>query len=131
MEIKCTNCNRKFELDKRSQGQYDFHLKMGCSNWDTSCHICNEKIRVSLKDPVEVFNLRCPIPSCSGWVDFIDDESFWGCGECGSRWHIRERLNADIDFIIAKYPYRGNSYLKGKDNNWIGERSDCTTGRSY
>lgn len=59
---------------------------------------------------------RCPETACIGWVSWVEDEddSFWGCGECGSVWTESDELNEAIDESIEKHAYRKKCYRKTK-----------------
>lgn len=59
-------------------------------------------------------SLRCPARACTGWVCEVadDDQTFWGCGECGNVWPTRDELNAAIDSAIEKRPYRAKCYVR-------------------
>ncbi len=61
--------------------------------------------------------LRCPEAGCTGWVSEVEDEGFWGCGECGMTWDEREELDDAIQEAIETYPYRKKVYRKTK-NGW-------------
>lgn len=57
---------------------------------------------------------RCPESTCIGWVSLVEDadETFWGCGECGTVWSDRDELHEAIEAAIEKHPYRKNCYRK-------------------
>lgn len=57
---------------------------------------------------------RCPESTCIGWVSQVedDDETFWGCGECGTVWSDSDELSEAIDGAIEKHPYRKKCYRK-------------------
>lgn len=65
---------------------------------------------------------RCPVSACAGWVSLVaDDEEegpFWGCGECGSIWRERVNLLAEIDAMVARFPYRAGCYRRA-DGGWL------------
>jgi hypothetical protein len=61
---------------------------------------------------------RCPVKTCNGFVSHIEDQinNFYGCGECGTVWNMKQALFSDIIKIVTKYPYRKSVYKFDEDN---------------
>ncbi|MBN6101217.1 hypothetical protein JR064_03440 [Xanthomonas sp. CFBP 8703] len=47
-----------------------------------------------------------------------DPPPFWGCGECGSVWHEERDFQTRISRIVARHPYRADSY-KRIEGKWL------------
>lgn len=68
-------------------------------------------------------NIRCPVKTCSGWVCEVEDspnQTFFGCGECGTVWWKKSELDQAISQVIEKFPYRAQSYLN-TDQGWTAQ----------
>ena len=64
--------------------------------------------------------LRCPVPQCIGWVSEVEEDrgkTFWGCGECGTVWRKKAKLDKAISKIVKRFPYREKSYVL-TDDGW-------------
>jgi Zn-finger nucleic acid-binding protein len=61
-------------------------------------------------------NIRCPILTCSGWVCNVEEQNFFGCGECGNVWMSRTDLNETIANIVPIYSYRSACYVHDGKN---------------
>ncbi len=64
---------------------------------------------------------RCPVSCCAGFVSLVDDEdddSFWGCGECGAIWYEKQKLMDEITAIIKQFDYRLACYEQS-NGGWV------------
>jgi hypothetical protein len=134
--IICTNCSKSFApLETRFA---EFIRKSATNNHDeigVECPHCEKytqfnPIAFMKGEPCQVLfaPYRCPVSGCAGFVSFNeasdDDEEFWGCGECGSIWHDKANLLAEIDSIVARFKYRKKCYRKVK-KAWVPAALDA------
>jgi uncharacterized Zn finger protein len=118
MNIKCPHCNNNFIPDKK-QAQFLIDAKvnamsfimLNCPNCKKSFPFNPTKLSDVLPGQTEK-PLRCPILGCTGLVSHIKEDSFYGCGECGSIWRDKKNLFRDIANSIKSYSYRSKVYLK-------------------
>jgi uncharacterized C2H2 Zn-finger protein len=105
MEIRCPNCKNIFEANSQQEVLLSNAIKnnqrlliIECSECykDVPIDPCNLLSEEPQKDEDKkngiVEEISCPVCS-AGIVSYIDEEKFWGCGECGSVWMNRNELD--------------------------------------
>jgi uncharacterized Zn finger protein len=121
MNITCKNCNEKFTPKGKLEKFINESLDKGMKFMMIECPKCGRNFPfkpAEMEESIQVESeipLRCPIHGCSGLVAFIGEESFYGCGECGSVWKEQKNLFRDIEKSISIYPYRSKVYDKIND----------------
>jgi hypothetical protein len=120
--VTCTVCERRFEPPPSAKRVIAARLKAGIDDLlAVDCPFCKRMELVEI-GPREEEPLRCPVPSCAGFVSRVTEgrgakkASFWGCGECGSIWREVSKLHREIESITKRFPYRKQCYKKvGKE----------------
>ena len=128
---QCQLCKERFALDAQQRAFVMPLLAKGQRFIMIECPCCGAStqyvtIAAVTKPQDHEAPYRCPLPRCAGWVDWIDAESppFWGCGECGSVWHEERDFQKRISDIVARYPYRADSY-KSIAGKWLPAALDA------
>lgn len=84
-----------------------------------TCAECRRSVPVdpaTLSAPVPGdAELRCPRAGCNGYVSFVDDGGFRGCGECGAVWTDEAALVEDVKAIVDHFPHRRAVYRVAGD----------------
>lgn len=139
IKSECQVCHRTFTLSHQQAILVTDLLKRNLNFIMVECPLCgfatnykaeNETIQ-NINITVSPSSYRCPVSHCSGWVDFINEETseFFGCGECGSIWHEEKNFQKEITDIISLYDYRAKCYeiildkwmpsaIKNEDKNY-------------
>lgn len=117
IKSECQTCHRTFTLSNQQAILVTDMLKRNLNFIMIECPLCglatNYKAEnETMQKLIQPSPYRCPVSHCSGWVEFIDENSsgFFGCGECGSMWYEEKNLQKEITHIISLYNYRAKCY---------------------
>jgi uncharacterized Zn finger protein len=124
MNINCNNCGKSFSPSKKNLNLINQASEKGMKLIMLSCELCGDSIPINLRSlnspdqPNLSEQYRCPVKTCNGFVSHIKDEknNFYGCGECGTVWTVKQALFTDITKIVSKYSYRKAVYKFDGDN---------------
>lgn len=130
-KAQCQLCKAHFTLDARQHAFVLPLLAKGQAFIMIECPRCGASTQYvaaaeGAKPIDHAASYRCPLPRCTGWVDWIDAESppFWGCGECGSVWQEDNEFQKGISAILARHPHRASSY-KRSGGKWLPAALDA------
>ena len=107
MEIKCPNCLKIFNPDKKCERLILKKIKKNQKLAVIECSICYKDIIVNPLDLLSIINnkteetvLYCPVCK-DGIIEHIKDETedFYGCGECGNVWETIDSIKSLIEVV--------------------------------